>query len=215
MKEFYFFPGMRRYTRQHIKACLHCIANKAMSGKKKGLLHPISPGSRPFQIIHVDHIESCKDTSCDQVVKILDRFCITYGAPERLILGRGTCFTAKGFEDFCKSQGIKHTLNSPRHAQANGQVERVNRTLIPTIQAKDWDSVTKKVEMCLNTTFNKSTNQTPFETLYGFEHLYGEGLASQFTTEEENQGYKQPDEVQDKARESISKAQTKYKDKYD
>ncbi|KAL7293180.1 hypothetical protein TKK_0013328 [Trichogramma kaykai] len=142
-----------------------------MTGKKQGILHPIPPNERPFQIIHIDHIgplvtsskrnkyflvynftkyvilEPCRDTKSDQVIKILENFCIHYGAPDRIISDRGTCFTSRSFEDFCKRHGIRHTLNSPRHAQANGQVERVNTTLVPVLQAmnekdndKHWDS---------------------------------------------------------------------------
>ena len=38
MREFYFFPCMNRYVRQHIRACLQCIANKSLTGKQPGEL---------------------------------------------------------------------------------------------------------------------------------------------------------------------------------
>lgn len=51
--------------------------------------------------------------------------------------------------------GIHHTLNSSRHPQANGQVERVNRTLVPLISAygekeDEWNKNITLVERCLN-----------------------------------------------------------------
>lgn len=56
-----------------------------------------------------------------------------YGAPNRIVTDRETCFTSAKFTEFCTKHGIQHILNLPRHAQANSMVERVNRTIIPTI----------------------------------------------------------------------------------
>ena len=40
----------------HIRGCLECILAKNKAGKKKGELHPIPPGRRPFQIVHCDYL---------------------------------------------------------------------------------------------------------------------------------------------------------------
>ena len=63
-----------------------------------------------------------------------------FGAPERLVSDRGTAFTSSLFKQFCESNGIHHTLNSSRHAQANGQVERLNQTILPALQSSLSDS---------------------------------------------------------------------------
>ncbi|KAL7299823.1 hypothetical protein TKK_0007564 [Trichogramma kaykai] len=78
---------------------------------------------------------------------------------------------------------------------------------------KHWDSEIKKVEMCLNTTFNKSTNKTPFEALFGYKHRYNEGLMRTLTVQEES--YTPPEELHEEVRESIVKEQSKYKENYD
>lgn len=74
-------------------------------------------------------------TKVANVVRSLEEFVFDFGAPIHIISDRGTCFTSKLFEEFCTKHGIKHTLNSPRHPQANGLVERTNCTLVPAIQA--------------------------------------------------------------------------------
>ncbi|KAK8786755.1 hypothetical protein V5799_023470 [Amblyomma americanum] len=56
ISETYWFPGMRRYVREHIRRCFECLICKVPSGKEKGLLHPIPPGRRPFETIHADHL---------------------------------------------------------------------------------------------------------------------------------------------------------------
>ncbi|KAL7295835.1 hypothetical protein TKK_0010882 [Trichogramma kaykai] len=74
---------------------------------------------------------------------------------------------------------------------------------------KDWDKTIKTVEMCLNTSFNKSTNKTPFELLYGYKHRYNEGMLRCLTVNEESADYHRPEQLQNEAREAILKEQTK------
>jgi len=60
--------------------------------------------------------------------------CKERGIPERIISDRGSYFTTNTFQEFFGSRRIKHsTLNSTKHLQANGQVERTNRTTTPIL----------------------------------------------------------------------------------
>lgn len=52
-----------------------------------------------------------------------------YGYPRIIISDTETAFTFEKFEDFCKKNGIHHTLNSTRRPQGNGLVEGINRTI--------------------------------------------------------------------------------------
>lgn len=54
--ERYYFARMRRYVRYHIKFCPKYMINKVPKGHQQGELHPIPPGKRPFEIIHLEHI---------------------------------------------------------------------------------------------------------------------------------------------------------------
>ena len=56
IREFYHFPKLRSYVRRHIAACVECILAKSKVGRQPGELHPIPPGKRPFEIVHVDHL---------------------------------------------------------------------------------------------------------------------------------------------------------------
>jgi len=153
----YWFPMMRRYVKQHIYMCVDCLIHKRPGGRRPGLLHHIPPGRRSFAVIHIDHLGpfktstkgnryllvivdnltkyvflyASKTTDTAGVIKRLEEFIKQRGLPDRIVSDRGTAFTSARFEKFCQEQGVHHTLNLTRHPQANGQVERVNRTLFP------------------------------------------------------------------------------------
>lgn len=248
LREFYYFPGMIRYVRQHVKNCIQCILSKTKTGPQSGELHPIQPGNRPFAKIHIDHsgpyvttarrntyilaltdtltrfviLFAVRDTKAVNVVRSLEDFILDFGAPINIISDRGTCFTSHLFEEFCSKHGIRHTLNSPRHPQANGLVERMNGTLIPAIQAniesnsgKDWDKQLKKVQRDLNSSINKTTGKSPFELLYGYVNRHDEGALRILTVHDDKENYVEPAKLQEKALQCIEIEQCKYKNRYD
>jgi hypothetical protein len=99
---------------------------------------------------------------------IIDQF----GAPKEIMTDHGSVFDSKDFEKFLKSKDIKHLTSAIHHHEANGIVERFNRTLEEMIrtngmQTKDWDDL---VDKCLNqyrTTNHKITKKSPYEVVYG------------------------------------------------
>lgn len=245
--EHYYFPGIRAYVKKHIAACLDCTVGKSKPGSQPGTLHPIPPGRRPFAVINIDHlgpfvtsargnkyvlaivdnlskfatIRAVKDTKAASVIRVLNEFVTEHGAPERIISDRGTCFTSGAFEQFCKTHGIKHTMNSPRHPQANGQVERLNATLVPAIRAnlqdeegKSWDKSIRKIQSDLNEMQNASTGKSPFEVVYGYVPQRDEGELRRRTMEHVT-SYRAPEAVQDEARQNIERAQQRMKTRYD
>lgn len=63
----YLFAGLKQYVKQHIRMCLDCLTHKRPTGAKPGLLHPIPPEKRPFEIVHIDHLgpfETSKTKNC-------------------------------------------------------------------------------------------------------------------------------------------------------
>lgn len=241
--ERYWFRSLRRYARRHIAGCLTCLVNKVPAGKKPGELHPIPPTSRPFERIHADNLGpfvkssrgylhilviidsfsrfvclyALKSTKAAAVIPCMEDLILKYGVPKTLVTDRGTCFTAKGFEDYCSTKGINHVLNSPRHPQGNGMVERVNRTILPVIQAemeneRRWDQCLRKVEFDLNTAVNKTTRKTPFRLLHG----YNPSLDNARVDAVVEQGqWNAPEQLQEAVGETIRAGQEKYKRQYD
>lgn len=241
--EQYYFPGMRRYVRVHIQCCPECVLTKIPRGRQPGALHPIEPGRRPFEVINMDHVgpfvKSTKGNryvlvmidnltkyvklypvrSCctEGVTHSLKQFIQMFGVPRRVISDRGTAFTSKSFEEFCLLHGVRHTLNSVRHPQSNGQVERVNSTLVPVMQAnmktdRTWDKHIIEVERQLNNAYNKTLGDTPFHTLYGYRPSFHDGALRAATTTET---WNEVDKLQMQARESIMKEHLMWKSRYD
>lgn len=166
-------------------------------------------------------IRATKDTKTTSAIRILEKFVREYGAPTRIITDRGTCFTARRFEEFCERHGIRHTLNSPRHPQANGQVERLNAALVPAIQSnlveengRRWDKNLRKIQNDLNEMTNASTDKSPFELVYGYLPRREEGELRKLTRDDEST-YCRPKKLQAIARERVLSEQNKMKERHD
>lgn len=167
------------------------------------------------------YIRAVKDTKTTSVLRILNEFVRECGAPVRIISDRGTSFTSKAFENFCDRHGIKHTMNSPRHPQANGQVERLNATLVPAIRSsleaddgRTWDKRIQEIQSDVNEMGNATTGKSPFELVYGYVPRRDEGEVRKCSFEEDKR-YRQPAELQEEARKNICIAQGKMKSRYD
>ena len=165
-------------------------------------------------------VVAVKSTHAQTTVEHFEDFVCRFGAPGRIISDRGTSFTAHCFQAFSIKYGIKHTLNSSRHPQANGLIERLNRTLLSALKtsvvnanANHWDRNLKQIERDINATVSSATGKTPFEALYGYVPRFDEGGLRKLTTD--NESYTLPSEVQETIRKQIIVEQTRYKRRYD
>jgi len=53
IQEKFYYGGLTREVKRHVKACLKCNMNKYSEPKKQGLMKTF-PASRPFQIVGID-----------------------------------------------------------------------------------------------------------------------------------------------------------------
>ncbi|XP_062500546.1 uncharacterized protein K02A2.6-like [Corticium candelabrum] len=65
----------------------------------------------------------------DSTISALREIFAKNGLPEQIVFNNGPQFTASEFENFCKSNGIKHMKSPPYHPATNGQAERFVQTL--------------------------------------------------------------------------------------
>lgn len=163
IKNHYWFPRMRKFTKKYVTACLECAHNKIPSGKKQGYLHPIPKISKPFHTVHIDHVgpfvtskrknsyilviidayskfivlKAVKNTKSNTSIAVLRDYFGTFGVPTRLISDRGTSFTSIKFKGLMSEVGTKHILNAVASPRANGQVERYNRTILDSLAAQN------------------------------------------------------------------------------
>lgn len=74
-----------------------------------------------------------KTNNTKEVIQCLDQYFRNYSKPKVIISDRGSAFTSAEFEKFIKLHDIKHIKVASGSLQANGQAERINRSILPII----------------------------------------------------------------------------------
>ena len=96
-----------------------------------------------------------------------------HGAPERIISDRGTQLTSDIFRDVTDLLGMKQSMTSGYHPQADGQAERTIGTLIRTLSKmvgtnqQEWDLLIPYALWAYRTAVHATTKETPFFLVYG------------------------------------------------
>ena len=112
-------------------------------------------------------------TAADTLELLADRLVRYHGLPRVLVSDRDARFVSELWELFCKRFKIKRALSSAWHPQADGQTERVHRTLEQILRAyiqadgKAWELLLPAAELAYNCTVHNSTGMTPFEGTVG------------------------------------------------
>lgn len=200
LKKHFWFPSMTKSVQKYLAACVEC-AYKASRGKPEGKLHNIERLPIPFYTVNVDHLgpfpksargnahiivyvdnftkyvilKAVKDTKTKHVCAFLEEVFAIFGPPRRLISDRGTAFTSRDFENFCENNNVQHIKIATATPRANGQVERINRTVSNAIttsytreDGKDWDMRLKQIQFAINSMENKTTKKSPHELLFAY-----------------------------------------------
>lgn len=195
----YWFTDLKSKVEKIVRNCVPCILAERKHGRQEGFLHSIDKGNVPLDAYHVDHLGplpstrksykhifvvvdafskfvwlyATKTTATAEVIEWLKKQSAIFGNPRRIISDRGTAFTSHDFREYCKSEAIEHILITTGMPRANGQVERVNRTLIPIVtklsapKPEEWYRYLDITQKFLNATPHRSIGTTPFRLLFG------------------------------------------------
>lgn len=196
----YWFPEMKPKIERFVKNCVKCILYSAPARNNERNLYNIPKEPIPFHTLHIDHfgplpslvnkrehillivdaftkyvkLYAMNSTSTREVCESLKKYFEYYGRPARIVSDRGTCFTSSEFREFLLGHNITHVKVAVASPQANGQVERMNRTLTGILsklsepmQHSDWVKQLQKVEFAFNNTVNRSIRNTPSALLFG------------------------------------------------
>ena len=167
MQECFWWPGMTRDLRNHIKMCGYCRKYEAAPP-----VVPMKPlaCSRPGELLHVDFtsiqetVPLKEDPVICNVLVLQDHFSkyvVAYvvkdqtartaaetlrngyfglfGAPAYFVSDQGKAFTGHIITQLCELYGVQKLRISPYHAQTNGQVECMNQTIICMIGKLEED----------------------------------------------------------------------------
>ena len=113
-------------------------------------------------------------TTAKDVIKSLTRIFQTHGFPVSFRTDNGPPFTSNDLENYLSINGIEHQKGIPYWPQSNGEVERLNKTLLKVIrianaQRADWRAELGDFLFQYRVTTHTTTGQTPAERLMGRE----------------------------------------------
>ena len=201
MQECFWWPGMTRDLRNCIKKCSHCrkyeaappvapMKPLACSGPGE-LLHvdfTLIEETVPLKedpVIHnvlvlQDHFSKyvvtyvVKDQTAHTAAETLrNGYFGLFGAPAYLVSDQEKAFTGHVITHLCELYGVQKLRTSPYHAQTNGQVERMNQTIIRMIGKLEedrkacWSKHLPELLLAYNATCSAVTEYSPYYLLFG------------------------------------------------
>lgn len=118
-----------------------------------------------FAVVDVLH-----SLSAAVLIKHLNKIFALFGAPMSLRADNGPQMNCEEFKNFCVEWNIKLIFSTPYWPQANGEVERFNRTLgkhlaISRNRGSDWKEDINKFLLAYHSTVHPSTGKTPGELM--------------------------------------------------
>ena len=201
MQECFWWPGMTPDLRNHIKKCGHCrkydaappvVPMKPLACSGPGeLLHvdftsieetvPLKEDPVIHDVLVLqDHFSKyvvayvVKDQTAHTAAETLrNGYFRLFGAPAYLVSDQGKAFTGHVITHLCELYGVQKLRTSPYHAQTNGQVERMNQTIIHMIGKLEEDRKVCLSEhlpellLAYNATCSAVTGYSPYYLLFG------------------------------------------------
>lgn len=118
---------------------------------------------------HVD-LEVLTTITAKETIKRLNKIFGLWGVPRTITLDNAKQFVAAEFEEFCKLKGIHLNHTSPYWPQANGEVERQNRSLLKRMKIANalygsWRAEMDQYLEMYNNTPHSTTGKSPNELL--------------------------------------------------
>ena len=198
----WYWPGMTADVRRAVKTCEQCQVAKhgglhPSSGRRRlyagrpwqqvaiDLVGPFPPTPRNNRWILVlsDHFTRWQDAlplpdaTASTVAQVLeDRVFSYFGLPEQLHSDQGAQFESQLLSELCEKWGIKKTHTTPYHPQANGVVERNNRSLGDSLRTlllnkgvDEWDRVLPQIMRAFRGTPHSATGETANLMMLGRE----------------------------------------------
>lgn len=162
-----------------------------------------------------------KSTSADETIKKFEVYSSVFGNPRRIITDRGTAFTATAFKECCKERNIELIQITTGIPRGNGQIERVHRIVISSLaklsiqNPEKWYAKVDFVQRCLNSTYQRAIQTSPFELLIGtpMKNQLSE-IAELIEEEVRNEFKNEREELRIQARDAIQKIQEQNRRNY-
>ena len=188
-REFIWWPNIDADIKALAQDCHTC--RESSPSPPSAPLHPWEFPEKPWQRLHTDlagpflgkmwlivmdaHSKwpevfclNNNATTSNIVSKIRD--CIVrFGIPDQIVSDNGTQYTSQEFQDFCKSNGIRHTTSSVYHPRSNGEAERFVKTFKKSMHGakSEWELTLQRFLFSYRLTPHATTGSAPCELLQG------------------------------------------------
>ncbi|XP_076937506.1 uncharacterized protein LOC143605174 [Bidens hawaiensis] len=199
----YYWPGMHLDVVHEIKKCDSCQRHAPNTLRPKNELVPVTSawpfqkwaidilgpfpeasGQVKFLIVTIDYFTKWVEAkpvasiTASSVKKFLWEFIICrFGLPLELVSDVVTQFADSGLQEWLKELHVTQIFTSVAHPQANGQVERTNRTIKEGIKVRlgtkrtGWVDELPHVLWAFRTHKFSSNSEMPFSLTYGTEAM--------------------------------------------
>ena len=116
-------------------------------------------------------VEMTQTTTAQTIVVLRNLFSV-HGLPRHLVSDNGPQFVATDFQEFTRTNGIKHSHSSPYHLATNGEAERFVRTFKKAMKASQREGLTfthrlQNILLAYRTTAHATTGVPPYNLLMG------------------------------------------------
>ncbi|XP_062606962.1 uncharacterized protein K02A2.6-like [Saccostrea cucullata] len=111
-------------------------------------------------------------TTSTHTIEVLRTLFARNGLPEHLISDNGPQFIAEEFQQFMKSNGIRHSTSSPYHPRTNGLAERFVQTFKSAMKSAKYDEGSIQKKLCnfliaYRSTPQSTTGESPAQMFLG------------------------------------------------
>ncbi|XP_021996221.1 uncharacterized protein LOC110893418 [Helianthus annuus] len=143
---------------------------------------PPAKGGVKFLLVAIDYFTKwpevkplAKITSKQIIDFVWENIICRYGLPGVLVTDNGKQFAEKPFSIWCKEYKITQVFSSVAYPQLNGQVERMNRSVVEGIKARlgryenNWLEELPSILWAIRTTEKTRHKRTPYSLVFGSE----------------------------------------------
>ena len=145
-----------------------------------GQINPSSSKGHQWVLAATDYFTKWVETvpmrsvaSRDVISFVKEHIIHRFGIPQTITTDGGSVFISEEFRKFADDMGIKLIRSSPYYAQANGQAEASNQSLIKLIKRKideyprRWHEVLSEALWAYRISCHGSTKTSPYHLVYG------------------------------------------------
>ena len=197
----FWWPGLRHDVEAYIMGCEVCDRDRVANPAPKAALGKL-PSGHLFACVHMDLVGgqstltlepignrailtmidsfsgwaeavALPNQKAETVVKAFyEQWVCRYGVPERIHTDQGAQFESAIFASLLDLLKIHRSRTTPYRPQANGKIERFNRTLVGWLRKaigdhpEQWEASLPSVMMAYRSTISRSTGFTPFKLLF-------------------------------------------------